>query len=197
MADAPTAAIVLAAGASTRLGHPKQLVKLAGEALVRRAARLALEAECAPVLVVLGACDAPCRAALAGLEVTVLHNALWTAGMASTLRCGMASLSSMPHRPASVLLTVTDQVGLTAESLRSLLAAHAGHDGPATAAVYSGRLGVPAIFRRALFPALLALTGDQGARTLLAQLGSSAAGLPLPEAAADLDTPEDLAKLLL
>jgi len=197
------AAIVLAAGQSRRLGQPKQLVELEGEPLLRRAVRLAIGAGCAPVVVVLGACDRPCRAALAGLPpapLRIVSNPDWAAGMSTSMRAGVHALEAAPgestsSQPASVLILVCDQVRLTGSSLQRLLSAHTESRAPVTAARYAGRLGVPAIFRAELLPALAALTGDQGARLLLEQWAANATAVEMPEAAVELDTPEDLARL--
>jgi molybdenum cofactor cytidylyltransferase len=193
-------ALVLAAGASTRLGQPKQLVEVAygggRETLLRRTARLALEAGCGPVVVVLGACDEPCRETLARLPgVVILHNADWRAGMGTTLSLGIAAFRELPQ-VESVLVTVVDQPHVSAESLSRLLAVHQGSRTSATAAFYANRAGVPAIFRRRLFPALAGLTADQGARSLLGRLGPEVIAVPMPEADFDVDTAADLRALI-
>lgn len=190
---------MLAAGASTRLGQPKQLVQVpyrdGYETLLHRTTRLALEAGCAPVVIVLGACDHPCRETLSTLpNLLILHNKDWRAGMGTTLSQGISAFENIPHID-SVLITVTDQPHLTTDSFTRLLATHHQATTQATAAFYANRPGVPALFRRTLFPALAALTADQGARSLLTQLGPHLTTLPLPEAAFDLDTPADLRTL--
>ncbi len=197
------AAIVLAAGQSRRLGQPKQLVELEGEPLLRRAVRLAMDAGCSPVVVVLGACDQPCREVLAGLspaQLCIVINPDWAEGMSTSLRAGVHALEVSPgasptDQSASVLIMVCDQVHITSTSLQRLLTAHTESHTPVTAARYAGRLGVPAIFRAELLPALATLTGDQGARRLLEQWAANATAVDMPEAAAELDTPEDLARL--
>ncbi|HEY0785133.1 MAG TPA: nucleotidyltransferase family protein, partial [Acidobacteriaceae bacterium] len=177
MTEPPPAAIVLAAGGSKRLGQPKQLVRLAGEPLVRRAARMAIEAGCSPVVVVLGAAEAGCRRALAGLQPAphVVVNERWQEGMSGSLRVGLGELESALGdarltRPQSALMLVCDQVRLTTAGLEELVRVHASGDWLVTAARYGGRLGVPAIFRAELWPELARLSGDQGARRLLEQL---------------------------
>ena len=185
------AALVLAAGASTRLGQPKQLVCYQGEPLLRRAVRLALGAGAGPVLAAVGAEAADCRAALSGLAVTVIENRDYASGMGSSLRAGLAELRELLPAPERLLLLVCDQPLLQPEHLRQLLAAQPA--GGIAAAQYNGHLGVPAVFAQTHFAALAAIQGDQGARSLLRSLAVTP--VPMPEAAIDIDTPGDLAAL--
>ena len=178
------AAVVLAAGASRRLGQPKQLVQLAGEALLRRAARQALEAGCSPVIAVLPGQPGAYLPALEGLAVQVCPNAHSAEGMGASIRAGVAAL---PAAATAVLLLTVDQVAVDTDLLRGLIQAHRDRGG-AVASAYAGRLGVPALFPREAFPKLLASEGDRGARDLLA----GAAAVPFPRGGEDLDTPEDL-----
>jgi molybdenum cofactor cytidylyltransferase len=190
----PLPALVLAAGASSRLGRPKQLVEVRGEALLRRTVRITLAAGFAPVHVVLGAEGPACRAVLGGLAVSILENAAWAEGMGSSLRRGMQALA--PDAPA-VLLLVCDQPRLSSAALEQLRDLYLSSGARITAARYAGRLGVPAIFARGLFPELAQVAGDQGARAILAAHRAEAAALDLPLAAVDVDTAEDLAELEL
>ncbi len=188
------AAIVLAAGSSTRLGQPKQLVLYGGETLLRRAARLAFAAGATDVIVVLGAHAEACRAALHGLGVVIVVNADYGQGMGSGLRAGMDALAEAEQVSGvhdALLLLVCDQPFVEPRHLQALVAAY-----PATgvaAAAYNGRAGVPAVFQREHFPALAQVTGDQGARSLLQTLPVSL--VQMPEAAIDIDTPPDLLAL--
>jgi molybdenum cofactor cytidylyltransferase len=176
------AAIVLAAGASTRLGWPKQLVPLHRETLLERAVRVAREAGCSPVVVVLGANAAQIgeKCDLAGVDVRC--NSEWEEGLASSLRVGIAAVRGLD---AAVVLTC-DMPAVTARHLRELMA-----DGDVAASSYGGRRGVPAFFPGAMFQELLALRGDAGARALL----ESARAVPLPAGELDIDTPEDVAAM--
>jgi molybdenum cofactor cytidylyltransferase len=187
-----SAALVLAAGSSSRLGRPKQLVLVDGEPLLRRTVRIAGEAGFSPVYVVLGAEQEGCRIALAGLDVAIIHNPRWTEGMGSSLRRGIQELSAEID---AVLLLVCDQPRLTSAALLQLRELHERSGRPMTAAQYSGRVGVPAIFSRALFAELAQVAGDQGARAILAAHREEAACLDLPEGACDIDTAADLAAL--
>lgn len=180
------AAVVLAAGASRRLGQPKQLVELAGEALLRRVARMALETGFGPVIVVLPGDHASYLPALEGLAVQVCPNLQAAEGVGASIRAGVAAL---PSRASGVLLLTVDQVALDTTVLKRLGEAFGAGDHP-VASAYEGRIGIPAIFPRGSFQDLLSLKGDQGARALL----GGATPVPFPRGGEDLDTPEDLAR---
>ena len=191
MGEQRLAAIVLAAGSSSRMGQPKQLIEIEGEPLIRRAARLALGTGADPVIVALGAHAAACRAALNGLELCIVENAEYAQGMGRSLALAMEMLAHAETPVDRVLVTVCDQPLVTPAHLRSLLEL----SGSPAAAAYSGRIGVPAVFGREHFAALAGAEGDEGMRGLLRAHSAKVARLPLPEAAVDLDTPEDLLHL--
>jgi molybdenum cofactor cytidylyltransferase len=186
--------IVLAAGGSRRLGASKQLLVLRGEALVRRAARAAVEAGLWPAVVVVGArCD-EVRAALAGLPVVTVSNPAFAEGMAGSIRLGLARLVECAPAVRGVVLLACDQPAVVAAHLTALAAAARREGKPIAASAYGGTVGVPALFAAALFPELLALTGDTGARRLLASDAARVTAVPLPHGELDVDTPEDWAR---
>ena len=178
-----TAAIILAAGASTRLGQPKQLVLLAGEPLLERAVRIAIEASCDPVVVVLGAEAASVLVHCPLANARVVMNEAWPEGMASSIRAGIAAI--MDQADAAILMTC-DQPAVYPDHLRRL--AKTGVN-VTTASVYAGLRGVPACFPAHCFPDLLLLSGDQGARGLM----ESATTIELPGGELDIDTSQNLA----
>ena len=187
-------AVVLAAGASTRLGTPKQLLVHEGEPLVRRAARAALAAGASPVIVVLGAESERVRVALDGLAgVELLLNERWTDGLASSLTAGVRALLAAAPIDA-VLVTLTDQPLVGVTELTSIIArftdAHR-----IVAAEYAGVVGVPAVVAREHVDALLGLSGDRGAGAWLRSQGDRVVRVPMPAAAMDVDTPSDAARL--
>jgi molybdenum cofactor cytidylyltransferase len=184
------AAVVLAAGASRRLGQPKQLIRIEGEGLLRRTARLALEAGCAPVVIVLGFEAQRMAVEIAGLNVEAVVNANWSAGMGSSLACGVAAARTARPETDALLVLVCDQPRLTAEYLRRLLALHASGSALVTASAYAGRAGVPAVFALPLFHELMRIEGDRGARDLIS--GHNAQTLGWPDGACDIDFPQDL-----
>ncbi|NYF79389.1 NTP transferase domain-containing protein [Granulicella arctica] len=173
------AAVVLAAGASTRLGIAKQLVVFGGETLLDRAVRVAVEAGCSPVVVVLGASAALIRerCSLHGAQVVV--NEAWADGMASSIRCGFGALGDVD---GCVVMTC-DMPTVTSMHLRLLMVA-----GELTASSYAERRGVPAYFPVAVFAELMELHGDAGGRELL----KSARIVELPGGEFDVDTVEEL-----
>jgi molybdenum cofactor cytidylyltransferase len=189
-AERQTAAVVLAAGASTRLGQAKQLVQVEGESLLRRTARLAVEAGCAPVVVVLGFHAERMRVELQGLEVVPIVHPEWATGMGSSLRRGVEFLTGMNPVPDGVLLLVCDQPRLTLDHLRALLVQHDKGRQTVTASAYEGTMGVPALFARELLGDLARLEGDRGARELIRS--HAAQGISWPEGGVDLDVQEDL-----
>jgi molybdenum cofactor cytidylyltransferase len=192
MSDPSCAAVILAAGASRRLGQAKQLVKIGGEPLLGRTVRLADEAGCQPIVVVLGFEAEQMRSALDGCSVIVAVNEDWRAGMGSSIRCGVETALHVNLRPENILLLVCDQFRLSADVLRRLLRLRGLANHPITAARYSGQLGVPAVFSSIFFPDLLDVSGDQGARGILRRNAARVGAVDFPEGELDLDTPDHL-----
>jgi CTP:molybdopterin cytidylyltransferase MocA len=190
------AAVVLAAGASRRLGRSKQLVEIDGRPLVRRIAEAALAAGCAPLAVVLGAeADAVSRA-LGGLAAVLVRNEGFEEGLASSIRVGVAAARDATPRCDGALLLLVDQPRVDASVLRRLLARFGEGRGKRIAVcAYGGGVGVPAVFPRGRFDALAALRGDRGAKGLLESERERLLEVPFPGGALDLDTPDDLARL--
>lgn len=185
------AIVVLAAGGSSRLGQPKQLLNHQGTSLVRRAAELALAAS--PVVaVVLGARHEEVRARLDGLAVRCVDNPDWALGQGTSLRAGLRAL---PPDVDGALLMLCDQLRVDTAHLRALIDTFERARAPIVASAYAGTRGVPALFSRALFPELEALPPTGGARGLIARDPSRVAEVPLPGGEEDVDTPGDLARL--
>ena len=179
----PLTCVVLAAGFSSRLGRPKQLLFVDGETLVAHAARIAREV--APVVVVIPANAPDIREALDGVDVTIVENPAASAGMASSIRCGVSAVSD------DVLLTLCDQPLVTSAHLRALVAA-----GAAIAATeYGGALGVPAMFAAEFRADLLKLEGDVGARSIIQQHRDRVVAVAFDPAAVDIDSEADLRRL--
>ncbi|NPC71730.1 nucleotidyltransferase family protein [Corallococcus exiguus] len=185
------AIVLLAAGGSSRLGQPKQLMRHEGVSLVRRAAERALAAS--PVVaVVLGARRDDVAAELDGLAVRCVDNPDWALGQGSSLHAGLRAL---PPDVDGALLMLCDQLRVDAPHLRSLIATFERTRAPIVASTYAGTRGVPALFSRALFPELEALPPTGGARGLIARDPSRVVEVPLPGGEEDVDTAEDALRL--
>jgi molybdenum cofactor cytidylyltransferase len=194
--SASVGAVILAAGSSSRMGTPKQLLMFRGQTLVRRAARAALGAGCAPVVVVTGAHAEQTGNELRGLGVRQVLNNLWETGMASSIRAGVRAVTESDARTAAVVLMLCDQPYVTTDVIAALIAAHRATAAPVVASQYGGSFGVPALFGRGLFAELARLEGEAGAKRVIKRHAAEAHFVPFPEGETDVDTPDDFARLL-
>jgi molybdenum cofactor cytidylyltransferase len=184
---------ILAAGASRRLGQPKQLVDIGGEPLLRRQCRVALESAVAPVAVVLGCHADACAATIADLPVTIRVNHEWEEGLASSLR--EAVRAAVECGVGGLLILHADQYGVTAEDIKALNRAWADAGGMTACRARHGEYaGPPAILPSGCFSRLLQVRGDEGARQVLSPQPGTRSPIDVPMAAAadDLDVPEQL-----
>jgi molybdenum cofactor cytidylyltransferase len=184
--------LILAAGASTRLGQPKQLVRLDGRPLLHTMVSHAVAVAGHAVTVVVGAHAQELALLLKHSPASVIVNRQWEEGLGASIRCGVAAL---PPGCDAVLIMLADQVGVTSDDLKRLVSAWKGQDVAVVASLYSGTVGVPAIFPRWCFSDLAALRGDVGARLILQRYSDRLTRVPMPNAAMDLDTPEQLEEL--
>ncbi|MBS0580404.1 MAG: nucleotidyltransferase family protein [Proteobacteria bacterium] len=182
-------AVVLAAGASTRFGSPKQLVRIAGRPLLHASVTRAAEIAGNALVVVLGSGAAQLAPLLKHSAGGIVINQEWREGLASSIRAGIARL---PGTCAGALLILADQPAVSVEDLKRLAGAWRRQPLHIAAALHEGGLGLPAVFPRSLFPELLRLRGDAGVRVLLRRNAERLVRVTMPSAAIDLDTPEDL-----
>ena len=191
----PVAAVVLAAGAATRMGNLKQLLPYRGRTLIQNAVDQALQAGFDPVVVVVGAESAAVRSVLASHRVAIVENSYWQSGMGSSVSAGVRWLRNEETEAAAVAILLGDQPLVKAEHLQEMRTRLHRVPADAIAAEYGGILGVPALFKRNVFSALSELPPTAGARHLLRQPGLDVEPFPLPEAAFDVDTPADYDRL--
>jgi molybdenum cofactor cytidylyltransferase len=189
-------AVILAAGSSSRMGSPKQILQYRGESLLRRAALAAIGAGCRPVIVVTGAHCELSRRELEGLDVQEVLNTHWETGMASSIRAGVEGLVSVDADAAAAILMLCDQPHVTIDLISALVAAHRSTGSRVVASTYGGSFGVPALFGREVFAELIQLDGMTGAKEVIKRHASQAYFLPFPSGEVDVDTPNDFSRLI-
>lgn len=184
-----TAIIILAAGASQRLGTPKQQLIFRNKTLLQQITATAL-ATGNPVIVVLGANADNIRKDIAGMAVSIVVNTAWHTGMAGSIQTGLQATSA-----SNVLLLLCDQPFITTTLLQELITTHHHSGKGITACAYNNTFGTPALFSKTYFTELRSLTGQEGAKKIILQNPADVATVSFPAGAIDIDTPADLEKL--
>ena len=188
-------AIVLAAGGSTRMGQPKQLLSIAGKTLVRKTVETALDAGCDPVVVVLGASADLVAQELRGLNIHTTLNPQWTLGIGTSIRAGAQTLLALGLPLRAIALLLCDQPLISASSLQRLFQSHFDSGKDVAVSAYNQTIGPPIVLAPNLLPDLLSLPDAQGAKALWMSRPDIVHEVPCPQAAADIDTPEDFQAL--
>ncbi|HXJ42887.1 MAG TPA: nucleotidyltransferase family protein [Bryobacteraceae bacterium] len=186
--------ILLAAGNSTRMGSPKQLVDYRGKTLLRHAVETALASVCQPVVVVLGANADAIRPSITELPVEIVVNDRWEEGMGTSIHSGVSL--AMARDLDGIILALADQPLVSAEFYDRLIAEHRVSGKPIVTSEYAGTVGVPVFFASSHFSKLLALAPDQGCKGIILSHGTDALRIACPEAGIDIDTPLDLERVL-
>ena len=188
-------AIILAAGGSSRFGQLKQLLTFRGESLVHRAVRAATDACDAGVAVVAGDTRALIEAKLRKSGATVVENPEWQRGLGTSIRCGLRHLiASTPEMNAAIVMAC-DQPFVDARVVGALVAEQERSGKAIVASSYANTLGIPALFGRSCFEALLALPDDSGAKALIESRPDDVASIEFEQGAIDIDTPADFERL--
>ena len=186
------AGIILAAGASTRMGHNKLLIELEGEPLVRRAARRGLAAGLDPLLVVLGYEADRLRQALQGLAFTAVLNPRFSEGMNTSLSAGVAA---MPAEAEAALVLLADMPFVERAMIEEVVLRWRETGAPVVASRYGAAVAPPTLYARALFPLLAGGTGEGRGREVVRGQGERARFIDWPASAlVDLDVTEDVAR---
>jgi molybdenum cofactor cytidylyltransferase len=188
-------AIILAAGGSTRMGRPKQLLPIEGTPLLLRAVQAVLSSHAQPIVVVLGHAAEKITPLLALLPIEVVENPRWNDGLGTSITAGLEALDRLSREIDGVLLALGDQPQLSPSGINALASVFTRRDSIA-AAKYAGIIGAPAIFGRSYFADLRALAPGEGAQRVIRANAGRVTSVELPEFAVDLDTPTDYARYL-
>lgn len=186
-----TGAIILAAGSSSRMGQPKQMLDIGGDKLLTRSVRAILGANIKESVVVLGANEQEHAKILQGLNTDVIANGGWKAGMGSSIKAGLNHLRSKHAEITSVIISVCDQPLLDSEVISSIIKKYQATGKCIVASAYSGSVGVPVLFDRSFFKEIMLLPDDQGAKKLIQMNRDKLEMVPFPGGAIDLDTMDD------
>jgi molybdenum cofactor cytidylyltransferase len=188
-------AVILAAGKSSRLGQPKQLLQFRGKTLVRRIVDAARESGCSPLVVVIGSDKDKVARELDQTNAVVVENEDWNDGMGTSIRRGVQHLIEIAPNVGAVLLLVCDQPLVDSQTIEHLIALGEKTKKAIVASSYEGTLGVPALFDRSCADELLRLDDTSGAKPVILLNHDRVAEFPFPEGKIDIDIAADYERL--
>jgi molybdenum cofactor cytidylyltransferase len=182
--------VILAAGSSTRLGQPKQLLIFKGSSLIKRVAKIALDVS-GKVVVVTGHHSEKVKAELLGLPLIIIQNDFFQEGIASSIRVGVGALIENFKSLSGVIFLVCDQPYLSQIVLTELIRSADRTDKKIISSAYGGTTGIPVLFDKSFFDRLLLLKGDIGAKKLIQENLADVATIDFPGGSIDIDTMQD------
>lgn len=191
-----TGIIILAAGASKRLGTPKQQLPFQNKSLLQNVVHTATQSGNMTVVVVLGAFATQIKQQLIDEKVNTVINPGWPTGMGGSIKTGLQHLLHLSPNVNSALLLLCDQPFITTPLLEEMYALKTTSGKPIVACSYGNTIGTPALFDKSLFSQLLALNGQEGAKKILLQHPEQVATVDFPQGAVDIDTNGDYEQLL-
>ncbi|WP_242042241.1 MULTISPECIES: nucleotidyltransferase family protein [Cyanophyceae] len=186
----------MAAGASIRMGTPKQLLLYQGKSLICRTVEAAIASSCNSIVVVLGAYAEQIKPEIAQYDIQFTDNNQWSAGMGTSIQAGIQALSQTHRELEAAIFLVCDQPFISTEIIDQLIATYHVNHKSIVASEYAGTLGVPALFNYNIFSELVSLQSTTGAKQIIYNHISDVIGIPFPQGLVDLDTPEDYQQLL-
>ena len=194
--------VILAAGGSTRMGAPKQLLHVDGSSLIKRVAEMAMDTPCYPIVVVLGANKELVRKELERMPITLIDNPNWQEGMASSLKMGMVGAYMTFKDLEAVIFLTVDMPFVSADLIENLISKaqenmrNTEEQPDIVACRYDGQIGIPVLFKRKLFTELLELKGDTGAKKVIMAHKDKTTMVDFPQGKFDLDTIEEYREFL-
>ncbi len=190
------AVVIIAAGESKRLGSPKQLLLLDKDTMLNRLIKMVQKAVDFPIYLVLGANAEKIKAQLPNTNLNIVENNEWQEGMGSSIRIGVQTVIDSTNKHDGVLILVCDQPHLSEAAIQDLVSLQAAKKTAITASFYANIAGTPALFHASIFPDLLALKGDQGAKKIIQERVQDLAKLQFEKGVLDIDTQDDYQQLL-
>lgn len=187
--------MILAAGASSRLGQPKQLIKFEDKSLLQHMIDVGQEVDVTERILVLGAKSELIQEVIIPRTFSIIHNYEWQKGMSTSIHVGLKSLQLKCTDLKHVIILLSDQPFVTVDLIKQLIASQDESERCITTCTYANQMGVPAIFSHHFFDGLLALTSDQGAKKLIQRNLDHVRTIPFSKGAIDIDTPDDLDQL--
>jgi molybdenum cofactor cytidylyltransferase len=192
-----TAIVILAAGSSSRLGTPKQLLLYKNKPLLLHTVDAALAARLYPVTVITGYDEVHTSAILKDHHVNIIHNPCWQEGMASGISLGLNAVLQDSYPVDSIIIAVCDQPYVYAGLFHKMIDARVASGKSIVACSYAGTAGVPVLFAKKYFDALLELQGNDGAKKLLKRYHEDLCMVDFPMGEVDIDTMEDYGNLII
>jgi molybdenum cofactor cytidylyltransferase len=187
--------VILAAGSSSRLGTPKQLLPYTGKTLLQNSIDVAIGCDAGPVLVVLGSEAEIIKDNIHAPAARVIMNDQWEEGMASSIRCGLNALMQQYPLTEAVVIMVCDQPYANQALVNKLISVHHNTGKPIVASRYDHITGVPALFHKTIFPELLQLKGDVGAKSIIQRHAGEVDVVTFSKGGVDIDTAADYKEL--
>ena len=188
--------VILAAGGSSRLGQPKQLIKFHSKTLLQNILDQSQALTFASYVLVLGAHAAEIRKSIDPGNFKIIINENWVEGIASSIRRGVEGSLEIDPELEHILFLLSDQPFVTSELIDELVKTHMHQNKDITGCKYQDTVGVPAIFTKRMFKELGMLKGDRGAKVLIKKYPDKQAVVPFDLGSIDVDIPGDYNKLI-
>ena len=188
--------VLLAAGSSSRLGRPKQLLEYNNQTLLQHNLEIAINSDANEIVVVLGAHLEGIKNKIDFTNIHLTYNSDWQEGMASSIRSGINMLTELNPTVEGVIIMVCDQPHTTSKLLNELLTTYLSSNKQIVSSAYENTLGPPVFFHRNMFPELLKLSGEMGAKKLITQYVGEVEIVNFPKGKIDIDTEFDYRQLL-
>ncbi len=189
------ALILLAAGPSSRLHKPKQLLNYKGKSLLKHSIEAALDSNAEPIILVTGSNAQEMEKEVTDIKINIIENENWQEGIASSIRCGINALLSIAPEIEQTILMVCDQPYISPSLLNKLIDMQTETGADIIACAYAETIGTPVLFTKNYFYELLKLQGDEGAKKLVMKYKGSAAFIQFPKGEIDIDTGNDYENL--